>query len=186
MRNQTAFKYVVLLTIMAWTLLWSGCYPTATKYLPERFATVEEVFTTNEIFDNLNDIPVESKKKEVFDVSFEDVFRAAEVAVTNNMWSPEVVDKDNGLILALRVESGGQAKGQYFFYGIKIRELGPKRVEVIILAKGQNSCWWRGGGLADKRRWCEQIVSVQWYRQKQQLITYLSLIRNHLLSAGLI
>src|SRR3990172_4127802 len=119
---------------------------------PARFASVQEAYVGGEHLAEPSPAPVDSRKKALFDVPYEDMYRAASVSASQAQMSIEWEDKAKGQILAVRVTKGlmpqksfmqpGNRRPQdkYFFYSIVVRERGPRSTEVSITAKTQGRC----------------------------------------------
>ncbi|MBN2515237.1 MAG: hypothetical protein JXC33_04300 [Deltaproteobacteria bacterium] len=183
----------------------AGCFPKAI-YLPEKFSTIEEVYPSDEIFNNLKDVPADSHKRVVFEVPYEDIFRIAQVSATQAMFNVESVDKSKGFIRAMKVTQepgvwnynacGSPKNDKRYFYAIKIIETGPTTTEVIIVSKEQGASCYAGGasvgsavgtafGLFNKEK-AVAYASVHWSTNLRDLLQFFTLIRNNLIAAGLI
>jgi hypothetical protein len=122
--------------------------------MPERFATVNEVYPSGKSLDMPPDDQQDSIKKSTYDAPYEDVFRAVTVAATQAQFHIESTDKATGSILATRVISG--IKGQIrHFYHIMVIEKGPKTTEVIVLNKVQSACEKASAG-----RWVSLVLMI--------------------------
>jgi len=186
----------------------TGCFPSAIR-LPEKFSTIKEVYPSDEVFDHLEGVPTDSFKKVVFKVPYEDVFRTAEVSATMAMFSIESVDKTRGVILAMKVTPEqqpyelapvcmGHKNEARYFYGIKVKEVGPTTTEVIILSKAQGACCYAGGAsvgsavagglglLKGPREACQAFSTVHWATSLQDLGLFFTNMRLNLTAAGLI
>jgi hypothetical protein len=183
----------------------TGCFPKGI-YLPEKFSTIEEVYPSDEIFDQLEGIPADSYKKVAFEAPYEDVFRVAKVSATQAMFNVESVDKSKGLIFAMKVTQeqgvwnynacGPPKNDKRYFYAIKVIETGSTTTEVVIVSKTQGAACYAGGasvgtavgtglGLFNKKK-AQAYASVHWSNNLQDLLQFLTLIRNNLIAAGLI
>lgn len=192
-----------LLSFVIFVFFLSGCFPRAI-YLPERFSTIDEVYPSGEVFDHLGDVPVDSYKKVVFEAPYEDVFRIAEVSATQAMFNIESVDKAKGLIFALKVTQepgvwnysacGSPRNDKRYFYAIRVKETGPTTTEVTILSKAQGASCYAGGasvgtavgtglGVFNKDK-AVAYASVHWSTNLQDLLQYVTLMRNNLIASG--
>ena len=181
----------------------TGCFPKAI-YLPERFSTIEEVYLSYEVFDHLEDVPDDSFEKIELKVPYEDVFRVVEVSATQAMFSVKSVDKNIGIILAMKATQepgvwnynacGTPKNDKRYFYAIKVLDTGPTTTEVIILSKVQGASCYAGGvsvgsvvgkglGLFNKDN-AEAYASVHWATNLQDLLQFLALVKNNLYAAG--
>jgi hypothetical protein len=113
------------------TFITTGC---ANKFLPERFSSVHEAYPEERV--NITpDLPQDSYKKTVFDVPYDDVFRAVTVAITQLSISVESSDKGRGVILAMSDQ--GQERN---LYAVSVKKIGLGRTEIIIGSKYQKRC----------------------------------------------
>jgi hypothetical protein len=166
-------------------------------WLPERFVRPDEAYSAKEYFQNTDQLPYESFKKAVFEVPYEDVFRAASLSASQAQFNIEEERKADGLILATRTVQerpprdaapGNQRPHQRnYYYAIVVKEKGPKSTEVVIMAKAQGKC------LADplgSPAQCRAYAIPHWAaghdNPTQDLGQFMTFLRNNLIAAGLL
>jgi hypothetical protein len=195
------------------------CFTTSCgAVIPERFATVKEAFPQNSLPPSQTDLPPETTVKATFAAPYVDVFRAVMVGATQAQFNVESEDKSKGIILATRVFNApppvGKAGSVFpsskhrYYYGIVIKETGPKSTEVQMVAKRQLEChkfgpgdylaasiliivvlglgliyeFWTGN---DK---CDTFAQVQLaagkHNSEEQMAQFITFTRNNLIAAG--
>jgi hypothetical protein len=186
--------------------------------IPERFATVKEAFPSNSLPPPQSDLPPDTTVKATFASPYADVFRAVMVGATQAQFNVEVEDKAKGIILATRVFNAppptGVAGAEFpsskhrYYYGITIKEAGPKSTDVQVVAKRQLEChkWGPGwylnatilviviiGLFLYVKMWnendaCDEFASVQLasgkHNSEEQMGQLINFTRNNLIAAG--
>jgi hypothetical protein len=189
-------------------LLLTGCLPgLQMEWIPDRFATLQEVYAPGDLLRSIEVAPIDSNIKKVFNAPYEDVFRAAIVSAGQTQWLVEVQDKAKGVILATRVlqtpppvGAGANCEANNFanknptrrnyYYAVVITEKGPKSIEVTALAKAQGKCEHKGCLARERHEECERYASVHWAtghdNAMSELSQFMVFINNHLIAAGVI
>jgi hypothetical protein len=187
--------FIPFLILFIMILALSGCR----SHLPANFATVEEAFPPAETKTPAN-IPSDSIKRSIFEVPFEDVFRAVMVSVSQVQMNIESNDKNKGIILATRtievpppfhsdLGDNRRPKQRNYYYKIMVIEKGPKSTEVIAFAKTQGSCtdWSIDAAFGSP---CPKYAALHWAQNQdssaRELTQLMTFIRNNLIAAGLI
>lgn len=182
-----------------------GC---ATESLPKHFASTGQAYP-----DAASMVPPsdpDTFERSVFPAPYEDVYRAALVSASQVQLNVTFDDKSTGNIFAKRVVQrapspsnagglGGQAERRYFF-AIVVKELGPKKTQVTIMAKAQGRCepisaWVNvaTAGIAAPSRStaneeCLRYSKVHWAsgkeNQEEQMGQFMTFVRNNLIAAG--
>jgi len=158
-----------------------------THLYPERWATVDEAYSSQTEYKITPEVPKDSYKQAVFNAPYADVFRAVEVAATQAGQNIESSNKSKGLILTTRGENRawgtGPAKDRkgdilpgFFFYAITVKELDSRTTEVVIFSKAQ-------------RQSIRKIYTgLHWATGRdgdfQGLIQVINFTRNNLIAAG--
>jgi hypothetical protein len=192
-------KLLLLLPI----LFISAC--TTTR--PDRFLTVNEMFGTEaKPPAGMSD----AVKKNVFEASYAEVFRAATVSASQAQFNVESDDRKKGRILATRTvmqqpigTSPNMPTQHVFFFDISLKELGPKKTEISIAAKVQGRCMSESTALLgcltlgilvpwsmDRNERCENLSAGIWaagdYAAGQDIGNFLTFVRNNLIAANAI
>jgi hypothetical protein len=151
--------------------------------------------------------PPESMQKIVFNAPFEDVYRAANVSVSQVQWLIQKESKAQGIILAIQILemlppvttancplNGGansRPRQRNYYYAVVIKEKGPKSTEITAVAKVQGGCEHKACFAApSNNRACEAYASLHWATRDDsalpQLTQFMTFIRNNLIAAGLL
>ena len=188
---------LLLLTVFAFPLL-SGCLGTTNFVVPDRFATISEVYppTVAEILPP--GLPVGSNKKANFAAPYEDVFRAVIESTGQALLNIEASDKNSGLILATkatRVPNAWDAPAnrnyeaeRRHFFAIVVAEKGAESTDVQIVTRVQTSCQYNDSYGDDV---CEKEATVQyatdfWHSSMTEMNNLITFIRNNLYAAGVL
>lgn len=198
------------------SLITLACFVTSCgSVIPERFATVKEAFPPNSLPSSQTDFPPETTVKATFAAPYADVFRAVMVGATQAQFNIETEDKSKGIILATRVFNAPPPAGlggldfpsskHRYYYGILIKEEGPKSIAVQVVAKRQLQCHTRGFGyfvvavigiftmilipsFISGNSDCEEFASVQLatgkHNSEEQMAQLINFTRNNLIAAG--
>ncbi len=182
----------------------AGCFTP----LPEQFATPEEAFPSSQFDKGLpTDVPAESKKVVRFDATYEDVWRATTVSVSQAQLNVETAQKAKGLIHATRIVKGKRRQfpnaKTTMTYLFLVKEEGAKSVSVHAVAKSQTECkkWtpltWVvlpvitfGIALLDAGHQleCVDIAEAQYakgeFSSEEELAQVITFTRNNLIAAG--
>ncbi len=198
--RSTTMRFAAALT--AWSLLAS-----CTTLHPDRLADATDVFPESEFKSGIN-APSDSMTTSVFEASFEDVWRAATMGVTQAQLKVESAQKAKGVILATHVErftnwrlTSGDFKRVYT-YAVMVKELGPKSAEMRVMVRKQVSCpkatafkmiiealsivfiSWTFFDMSDNSK-CDDVSQVHWTQEKiEQLNQVVTFTRNNLFAAG--
>ena len=178
-----------LLLLGTTMVLMTACVAPATDVMPQ-FMTVQEAFGPS----GSDEPPKDSKaiKTNIFDASYEEVFRAASVSTSQAQFEIQSEDKHRGVILATReVQGSGYWFPRIFFYSIRLKELGPKRTKVTIVAKVQAACTrFNWGGASETNALCDKVSKGAWadlggiFLAAPELSQFMIFVRNNLLAAG--
>jgi hypothetical protein len=146
----------LVIAVIALSLL--PLLPAKTRHEDIQWMTSEEAFNPSH---NGNSPDPDAVKKVVIDSSYEEVFHAASVAVTQAMWEIDKQDKTAGVLLAHRIAEEPITKNYRFrdnrctapaftslcmpekhmyFYRVKINELSAKQTQVVLEGKVQGYC----------------------------------------------
>lgn len=171
----------------------SGCSIGPT-ILPDRFMGSGDAFPSSEAATPPAEFS-EATRSSTFNAAFEDVFRAASVAASNAQLHIESEHKSSGFIVASRAvkmiprgTDNTQPSEHIYFYAVVVRELGPKRTDVRISAKVQGRC--QLSILPGHREYCRKLSSGMWavsqHGTTEELLRFLTFLRNNLIAAGAI
>ena len=195
-----SIKRVALNMILLGSLFMAGC---GGVWIPERFASLNEVYSTQNYLQSIDSIPPESIQKRVFDAPFEDVYQAVNVSASQAQLDVRTENKADGLILAMQTltidppsdlmncpanDFSNKKQLQWkYYYLIFVREKGSRSTEVVVMVKAQGRCL--QGGCFGKDP-CPDYASVHWAtgydNAEGQLSQLMVFIRNNLIQAGLI
>ena len=139
MRMEKKWKAAFLMIVISFSGL-TGC-AMDWYWTPERSATVQEAFRS---YAPPGDPAVarQAVVQQVFNAPYEDVFRAVNVSASQALFHVHEQDKRAGVVLAtevLRTQPTDQVHTT-FYYAILIKERGPRRTSVTIMAKVQYPC----------------------------------------------
>lgn len=181
------------------------------RIVPERFMTVDQAFDPAGGYTPPAENP-DAMKKSIFNVPFEDVYRAVEVSMSQAQFNVESENKAGGVILATRTVE--MPIGIYysdmstpyrhtFFYAASVKELGPRKTEVTIAAKVQGQCGVgnkaaitlmtmgvTAGSVGTWEENCFKLAGGMWvagkYHQDKEFGQFLTFVRNNLIAAGVL
>jgi hypothetical protein len=186
-------KYARLVSIFVLTIVLTTWSIVLAKVLPDKFATSAEAFPDAAAIET-RDLPPGSFITRTFEAPYADIFQ-----ITIQSASPagvviESSDRAKGLILASKSASvrnpfTAEANVNYpaqrtYFFSIAIKEEGPTRTEITIIAKVQTSCqynWLTGKGTCTK----EATVSYahdRWHSAKIEMNNLIGFINNNLMA----
>lgn len=171
-------------------------------WLPQRFGTAGEAYLSKDYLQSTEHIPSESHQKSMFNVPYEDVYRAVYVSASQAQLNIVKESKAEGVILALQALTinppsdlmncpannfaNNKPLQWYYYYAIVIKERGPRSTEVTAMAKAQGRCF---SGVCFGNDPCPQYASIHWAAGLDSAMTNLSqlmvFIRNNLIAAGL-
>lgn len=181
------------------------------RVVPERFMTVDQAFDPTSGFTPPAEYP-DAMKKSIFNVPYEDVYRAVEVSMSQAQFNVESENKAKGVILAtrtvempIRIDYGDMStpRRHTFFYAASVKELGPRKTEVTIAGKVQGQCGVGGkaaftlmtlGVVAGSvHAWednCFKLSGGMWaggpYHQDKEFGQFMTFVRNNLIMAGVL
>ncbi|CAN5255699.1 hypothetical protein BH09PSE6_BH09PSE6_12590 [soil metagenome] len=181
-----------------------ACCPTPAAQLAE----VQEVFPDAAQVSSGVGIPPEAMKTAVYEASFEDVFRVANVSASQAQLNVEDVQKKAGQIFATRsvmITFQQDSTAARYFYLISVKEMAAKRTQVRIAAKVQGKCERLGAGfraftgvftlgvseiaLAPMASQCKDLSSPNWALDRlsaeTEMAQFQTFMRNSLIAAGL-
>jgi len=140
---------------------------------------------------------------------YEVVYRAALTSATDAKLNLVSNDKQRGTMLAMSFDDkspgphvGSGLKSGRYFYAIRVTEKGPKRTEVLIMAKAQFQCLYENAAgygnvlaaglltpiLQEEKRFCETYSKIHWADDKTENKAFLSSlmasIQRQLVKAG--
>jgi len=194
MKSHRKLILSAILLIMLSAML--GCR----SHLPVNFVTVEDAFPTG-VSSSIANIPSESFKRSIYEATYEDVYRAVMVSVSQVQMNIEVTDKNKGIILATRtinipppfgsdLADNRRPMQRNYYYKVMVIEKGSKSTEVIALAKAQGRCidWPLDNVMFGAP--CGKYSTIHWAVNQessaQELAQLMTFIRNNLIAAGLI
>jgi hypothetical protein len=208
-------KLTASLVLAAFTGGMTGCAMDQ-HWLPERPASVQEAFP------NLTPPPDTSVAEQAvvqqfFNAPFEDVFQAVNQSAAQAMLQIQHQDKRSGLILATEPVRRQPSDRVFtsFYYAIQVKEQGPRRSAVTVMAKVQYPCHYQDSGAgwhiatlgmataleAGGKQTCERLTAVRWAaslpsdkavtlpfapNRGPEIARFFSFVRNNLLAAGAI
>ncbi len=193
-RQGMGMRMMAIVTLCAFLV---GCMETVPKY----FHPLNQVFPPDNLPPITPQTPNSSYKRETFDIPYEDVYRAANMAVSQAQINIKQQDKGKGVILGERYLGSADV-----FYAVKVKELGPKSTEVLIMTKAERTCrqlttldwitspFWvvfslgLGVFLINQSLDCSKLLESgpYWANGQKELEQFQVFLRNNLIAAGLL
>ncbi|CAN5269774.1 hypothetical protein BH10PSE17_BH10PSE17_28770 [soil metagenome] len=175
---------------------------------PAQLVQVHEAFPDPSQVATGTGIPPEATKSAIYEASFEDVFRVANVSASQAQLNVEEVQKKAGQIFATRsamITFQQSSTAARFYYVISVKELAAKRTQVRIAAKVQGKCETIGSGfrvftgvltlgvselgLGPLASQCKELSTPNWaldkFSAETEMGQFQTFMRNSLIASGL-
>ena len=187
---------------VALPVLLSACFGPAVQYPSQGLSAIGQVYNPGNPSAEADAAPAGSKKSSVFAASYQDVYRATLVGVSQNQINVENENRSRGYILGTRAIQmvplvgrcpnseplNGRALPMRFYYVISVKEKGPKATEVVAAVKAQGTCWSGNCFESVDKAQCAAYSTPHWATAQENpdeaLTQLMVFIRNNLIAAG--
>lgn len=191
-------KAILLIIFILFSLIQQGCGPTS--LIPQRFATFSEAYS--DVGNKGDYIPTEAYINKVYNASYDDVYRAAKISVSQSFLYVDDENYESGVIFATQLIKeipnfetcvnhtfNLMPQQRILYYAIVVAEIEPKKTSVSISAKTQGQCYL---GICIKRfqENCKAFAQVRWATGKDNaqeiLKNYIVMLDNNLIQSGIL